>query len=267
VIAIVTKRIACLLAIGVVTSGVLWAAYQFIPSASWFVENLLDGTFTPDFIPKNAVTEYLYSAGSAVGGGYLWVWNKIFSRGGSLKKIKTKANDNEWLKSIIAHTTNIDDYVKNNAVITKGTLIAIKEHCKKYVEDRRSVNIAVLNHFNEGELAYDKIVGILDGLDDTFLNIIHSLTLALVTFNEKKSLQNLKKKKKEETYSGYKEVYDSFVNRIKSPVGHLDNIILKMEQLNLQLADLSSFDVDDVNNLSSVQEINALIGQLHLYKV
>jgi hypothetical protein len=123
--------------------------------------------------------------------------------------------------------------------------------------------------FDPSELSYKKFHSVVFEVEKLFYLNIRGVLNRLDVFDEAEfaALTSRKAKSFSPTLLREKtEVYQDYLAYVKSVVEGNEEILLKLDKLLLEISRLDSVDVDEIENMSAMQEIDSLIHQTKYYR-
>ena len=139
----------------------------------------------------------------------------------------------------------------------------------------KAVDTVLLQHFKPTEMSYSRFRNIIDSVNELFNGNVEKILNRIEVFDEsdyrviiykiKNGGDNLPEQEKQVLYDKL-NICLEHINYVKELVEANETIVLKMDKLLLELSKLSAVDESDIENMSAIQDINALIDQTKFYK-
>ncbi|MDR1870902.1 MAG: hypothetical protein LBS60_03070 [Deltaproteobacteria bacterium] len=185
------------------------------------------------------------------------------------KKVENEpvAFDGKKIQSIPQYIQLLTDYVQNNVYTFKRDLLSIIKSCENFVKKQDLLFSTLQNYFDKNELSYQKFASVINGIENSFAVTVNNVLIRLNAFDEKEYEDIFRKKKiQSENLEKRQKIFDEYVQFLKSTSEFLDEILIKMDQLQLEISKLTSLDYHDIENIELLKEIDVLIKTMKLYK-
>lgn len=136
---------------------------------------------------------------------------------------------------------------------------------------RKKINIldeVLSQHFEKGSLTYDKFNNTIENVEELFFDNLRKMILKITIFdqdeynNMARDNRNLSTAAVMQRNAIYKE-YVEYANLI---LEKNENILIKLDNLLLEISKLDDVEESNIENLATVQEVNELIEQTKYYK-
>lgn len=123
--------------------------------------------------------------------------------------------------------------------------------------------------FSVTEMSYSKFENVLKEIEHLMLMNIRSMVNRLNAFDEQEYVQLTKmdpKKIDKKVYSSKMQIYEEYISFINEAITDNEEILLKLDQLLLELSKLNSLEEGELENMPAMTELDALISRTKLYK-
>jgi hypothetical protein len=175
--------------------------------------------------------------------------------------------DGKKIESIPKYIQLLTDYIQNNVYTFKRDLLGIIHSCENFVKKQELLLSTLLTYFDKNELSYQKFTRVINGIENSFAVTVNNILIRLNAFNEKEYEDIFRKKKiQDENLEKRQKIFDDYVEFLKTSAEFLDAILIKMDQLQLEISKLTSLDYHDIENNELIKEIDVLIKTMKLYK-
>ena len=137
---------------------------------------------------------------------------------------------------------------------------------RRFQKKRDTINDVLLQKFSSDEMTYHKFDGVLTSVEDSVLINMRSILNKISAFDheEYKRLQRggIQNKLAEEKW----KIYNEYITFVEQSTHDNEVILLKMDQMLLEISDYNSLADGDVLKLPAIAEMDNLIHQAKLYK-
>ncbi len=123
--------------------------------------------------------------------------------------------------------------------------------------------------FDSGEMSFKKFASVIEEVERLFYLNLRSVLNRLNVFDEADFDRVMRRKAtpfKQEIMQQKINMYNEFLAFVHSSLGTNEEILLKLDQLLLEISRLDSFGPEDIEHMPCMQEIDSLIRQTKLYK-
>jgi hypothetical protein len=138
------------------------------------------------------------------------------------------------------------------------------------MKKRKDTLFNVLNQrFEPTELSYQKFASVTHEVEKLFYLNVRSMLNRLTIFDESEFERVMSKKTthfSEELHQEKTNLYNDYLSFMKSSLSTNEEILLKLDNLLLEISRLDSFEMEDIENMPCMQEIDMLIKQTKYYK-
>jgi RNA processing factor Prp31 len=138
------------------------------------------------------------------------------------------------------------------------------------IQKRKSTLLHVLKQrFEETELSFKKFASVSQEVEKLFYQNIRNILNILSVFDESEFERVIHRKSSSistELLQKKAKVYNDYLSSMKSSLSNNEEILLKFDQLLLEISSLDNIEPGDIEQLSCMQELDALIKQTKYYK-
>ncbi|MDR0548031.1 MAG: hypothetical protein LBI10_01240 [Deltaproteobacteria bacterium] len=175
--------------------------------------------------------------------------------------------DGKKIESISVYIQLLNDYIKQHGYTFKKDLLSTIKYCESFIKKRELVFSTLLSHFTKTEISFIKFSSIINGVENTFAVTVNNILIRLNAFDEKEYEDFFRQKKSTSANQAKRQqIFDDYQEFLKSSLNFLDQILIKMDQLQLEISKLSALDYQDIENNELIKEIDALTKTMKLYK-
>lgn len=205
-----------------------------------------------------------------------FIWGNISILFSKKRTSVIRNGNNEISDSGKALADNISALSKQwNKKTFRENINKTMEQYGKMKTRNKAVDTVLLQHFKPTEMSYSRFRNIIDSVNELFNGNVEKILNRIEVFDEsdyrviiykiKNGGDNLPEQEKQVLYDKL-NIYLEHINYVKELVEANETIVLKMDKLLLELSKLSAVDESDIENMSAIQDINALIDQTKFYK-
>ncbi|MDR2198926.1 MAG: hypothetical protein LBR53_05635 [Deltaproteobacteria bacterium] len=188
---------------------------------------------------------------------------KILSQNESVKMVVTK-NDHDSLASL---ASAIQFYINNNIRTFRDDLSSLVDQADKFKKKKKTYEDSLLQKFTRTEISFTKFYGTLENVEDVFKQILKGVLTRVNSFDEEEYENMLSDKSvSRKTWLERKAIYDEYKTYVARAVQTGNDILLKIDRLQLEVSKLSTMQPQDIEKLESVREIDTLISEVKWYK-
>jgi hypothetical protein len=188
---------------------------------------------------------------------------KLLSQGETVK-MRIADDSADSLPSLAAA---LNFYKTHNLNTFRDELVSLEGQVDKFQKKKDLYEASLLRYFTRTELSFAKFFGTLENVEDVFKEILKGVLSRLNSFDEEEYETMLSDKKvSRKTYLQRKAIYDDYKGYVSRAVQTGDEILLKIDRLQLEVSKLSSPEPQDLEKLQSVKEIDTLISEVKWYK-
>lgn len=149
-------------------------------------------------------------------------------------------------------------------------IIAVLEHIESFEKKHETIRGILLQKFNSTEMSFSKFDRAILDLKDVFYINIKSIVNKLNAFDEEDynriRKDDAKKKLSQEVIQKKMSIYEEYICFVKNASDDNEQIILKLDQLLLELSDFNSIEDGELEEMNEIKEIDDLINKTKLYK-
>ncbi|MDR2142175.1 MAG: hypothetical protein LBR11_10385 [Deltaproteobacteria bacterium] len=175
--------------------------------------------------------------------------------------------DGQTIESIPRYIQLLTEYLKNNTYTFKKDILNIITLCEKFNKKNEIIRNSIQNYFNKNELSYMKITAILNGVASSFAVTANNILIRLNSFDAAEYEDIFRQKHSPgDNLEKRQKIFDEYKEFLKSSGDFLDEILIKMDQLQLEISKLSSLDYEDIEKNELLKEIDSLVKTMKLYK-
>ncbi|WP_028546782.1 hypothetical protein [Paenibacillus taiwanensis] len=221
--------------------------------------------FSPGFIgvqlgasalsAATGVTLLFASGGVLVTGIYHFVFKKPTVI--PIKQIKTYDEYVEHL-SRYRHTKGIESDIS----------LALGQVDRMHKRKRTLIEV-LQQRFVETEMSYKKFISVTEEVEHLFYQNIRSILNILHVYDEAEFVRVFQQQSSHfsnDLIQKKASVYQNYLSTISSSISNNEEILLKLEQLLLEISSLDHIEAGEIEQLSCVQELDSLIRQTKYYK-
>ncbi|SFG33759.1 hypothetical protein [Sporolactobacillus nakayamae] len=175
---------------------------------------------------------------------------------GSIPQLETKEDYLESLREFK------DSRVFGNDI---DTVLTQTERLEK---KKDTVKRTLAHRFGEGELSYQKFMAPVSDVEKLFYVNIRNIIVKVSVFDEG---EYLKIKRAANDFSAdvmedKMQLFNHYIDSVKSSKNINEEVLTSLDKLILEISNLNTVDVSEVDNLPCMQEMNQLISQTKYYK-
>lgn len=175
----------------------------------------------------------------------------------------------------IREMNSIEDYrehfmqFRNNKSLSREADLAI-EQCNRLEKRKSSLSKALGDRFSPDELSYKRFAAVIVKVEKLFQSNIKGLLTKFQAF-EASDISQYNNPTRNSFFSPKlnsqkNELFNQYMHAFQAYLGGNEEILLKLDQLLLEMSKLSSIDYDAIENLPCIKEIDSLISQTKYYK-
>lgn len=142
----------------------------------------------------------------------------------------------------------------------------MKRQIERFNRKKSVIGTSLLEKFDPNELSYGKFLSVVSEVEKTFFINIRNVLSVLRVFDESEYQtigdQNISRDLQEKK----RDVYDDYLETIKKSMNLNEAILISLDNLLSEISKLSIAEMDDMTQLTSMQEMNDLIQQTKYYK-
>ena len=146
----------------------------------------------------------------------------------------------------------------------------ILEQLERFSHKKETIIDILLQKFNGNEISYAKFESVVLDVERVFYINIKSIINKLNAFDEE-DYNFMQSKGAQNNYSAeFREskmnIYDEYINFVKEAIADNEVILLKLDQLLLEISKFNSLEEGAVEDMPAVKEIDELIANTKLFK-
>ncbi|WP_314589986.1 hypothetical protein [Paenibacillus terrigena] len=138
------------------------------------------------------------------------------------------------------------------------------------LQKRKSTLLQVLKQrFEETEMSFKKFAAVSQAVENLFYLNIRNILNILNVFDESEFNRMIQRKSSSfstELLQKKANVYNDYLTSMKSSIANNEEILVKLDQLLLEISSLDHIEPGEIEQLSCIQELDALIKQTKYYK-
>lgn len=138
------------------------------------------------------------------------------------------------------------------------------------IDKKKDTLMEVLNQrFDPGEMSFRKFASVIQEVERLFYLNLRSVLNRLNVFDEADFDRVMRRRAtpfKQEIMQQKINMYNEFLAFVHGSLNTNEEILLKLDQLLLEISRLDSFDPEDIEHMPCMQEIDSLIKQTKYYK-
>jgi hypothetical protein len=124
-----------------------------------------------------------------------------------------------------------------------------------------------LSSLDKNELSYIKFSSTLNNIENNVTKNINAVLIQLHSFDEKEYEIILKYNKNSKYYQERMDIFNEYSKNIDDSIDFIDEILLKMDKLQLETAKMKSVDIIKIEQLNVISDIDNLINSIKHHKV
>jgi hypothetical protein len=188
---------------------------------------------------------------------------KVLSQSETVKMAVEESDEN----SLPSLQNSIQFYIANNIHTFRDELVTLNAQTDKFINKKKLYEESILKKFKPTEITYLKFSGTVDEAENVYRQILKGVLTRIGSFDEEEYESLLASQKvSRKTYLERKAVYEDYKSYLSRAVQTGDDILTKMDRLQLEVDKLNAADPRDLEKLQAVKEIEALISEVKWYK-
>ncbi|MCG7406614.1 hypothetical protein MH117_04225 [Paenibacillus sp. ACRRX] len=143
------------------------------------------------------------------------------------------------------------------------------EQMERMQKRKRTLIEVLQQRFEETEMSYKKFASVTQEVEHLFYQNIRSILNILHVYDESEFERVFQKKSSgfsNELVQKKASVYQDYLSTITSSISNNEEILLRLDQLLLEISSLDHIEPGEIEQLSCVQELDSLIRQTKYYK-
>lgn len=149
--------------------------------------------------------------------------------------------------------------------------IPVENAVKQLERMRKKINIleeVLSQHFEKGSITYEKFYTTIANIEELFFDNLRKMILKITIFDQDE-FNNMARDNRNLSTAAVSQrnaIYKEYVNYANLILEKNENILIKLDNLLLEVSKLDDVEESNIENLSAVQEVNDLIEQTKYYK-
>lgn len=174
----------------------------------------------------------------------------------------------------VKHIETHDDYVealsfyRRIKVLEEDITLGLSQLSRMKKKKETLLNV-LHQRFDPGELSYKKFASVTLEVEKLLYLNIRSVLNRLNVFDEADYANMMKSKSSnlpQKLFQEKTKVYNDYLSYVKNALHTNEEILLKLDQLLLEISRLDSFEAGDIEQMPCMQEIDQLIKHTKLYR-
>ncbi|MDR2340203.1 MAG: hypothetical protein LBF40_08770 [Deltaproteobacteria bacterium] len=196
-------------------------------------------------------------------GAFFYLNMKVLSQSETVRMVVNEEDQD----SLPALANSLNFYIRNNIHTFRDDLVALEDQVEKFEKKKKLYEESLLRKFTRTEITFAKFYGTFENVEDVFKQILKGVLSRLNSFDEEEYENMLTDKNvSRKNYLERKGIYDDYRAYVTRAKETGDDILIKIDRLQLEVSKLSADDPKAAENLESVKEIDKLISEVKWYK-
>lgn len=144
------------------------------------------------------------------------------------------------------------------------------EQIEKLEKKKDTIKELLLDKFTSSEMSYSKFEGVIISIQKIFYMNIKSILNKLNIFDQEDYDQMRRENAKEKFSTDFIQtklsIYNQYIAFVRDSVEDNEQILLKLDQLLLEISKFNSLEDGELENMHAMQEIDELISKAKFYK-
>lgn len=181
-----------------------------------------------------------------------------------LKEPTTKIYNKDNFLSVKDYIETLNT-LKDKKIFSRNIDI-IEKQIERLGEKYNTLNVILLQHFDENGMTYDKFINSINQVKNLFFNNVRKIINRMSIFNENdyKELKNDISLKSQKHLKSL-EIYKEHIDYIEETIDNNNMLLIKLDNLILEISKINDNEEDDMINTQILQEIDDLINKTKLY--
>ena len=159
----------------------------------------------------------------------------------------------------------LGEYVKRPGVLFDDDLAEMKTQLERMIRKEKTISDILLRKFQPTELSYVKFRGQIESVAKVLCLNTRGVLNRLYAFDENEYDKPMSMKKTTDRHSYEKQqLLNEYKNFVSQTIDYNEDILIKMDRLILEISKLN--DSEELNNMDTMKELDALIKNTKLYK-
>ncbi|MCL2163424.1 MAG: hypothetical protein FWH55_03305 [Oscillospiraceae bacterium] len=166
----------------------------------------------------------------------------------------------------------VQQYIANNVKTYSDNLRTVISQINRMQKKKQTIKDMLLERFDESELSYEKFISAVEQIEKIMILNIKSLLSRINAFDEEEYENMLSDtraaigEKAERLKSARLYIYNEYKSYVEKSSDNNEEILLKLDNLILEITKLSTLNVDEVDALDAMVEIDTLIKDARWYR-
>lgn len=144
------------------------------------------------------------------------------------------------------------------------------EQMERFLHKEETIHQVLLQKFDQTEMSFQKFDSTINAVEEVFYMNIRSVLNRLAAFDEDDyryiQTQQAKRSLSQEVITTKMNIYNEYIQFVKQATHENESILLKLDRLLLEISKFSSLSAEELENMSAMKEIDALIDTTKYYK-
>lgn len=149
-------------------------------------------------------------------------------------------------------------------------ITTLLEQVDRFIKKRDKIMDMLLQKFSMVSSGYDKFNWAILDLELVFYNNIESILNKINAFDEedyqKVRIENRTEKFSTQVMDSKTSIYNQYISFVKNAVEDNEKIIIKLDQLLLEISKFDGLEEGEINNMNEIKEIDELIKKSKVYR-
>lgn len=167
-----------------------------------------------------------------------------------------------------------EDYVGaltrfQDSKVLKGNITIILKQIVQLKKKKETLKKLLNDRFSPTELSYQRFNSVITEVEKVFYLNLRNVLNKLYVFDETEYKSIIEKdttRYSRQVLEEKSQLYNSYLNFVTKSKDINDEIILNLEKLVVEISNLDSFELTDIEKMDCMKEIDALIEQTKYYK-
>ncbi|MDN3954456.1 hypothetical protein [Sporolactobacillus laevolacticus] len=187
----------------------------------------------------------------------LYIFYRMYYPAGDKKPVSKLQNEEDYVQSLNRY---------QHSHLFRDDVDTVKHQIERLNRKKSVIRSALSEKFDPSELSYGKFISAVTDVEKTFYINIRNTLNVLMVFDESEYKLIDDPDISPDIRSQKKDLYDDYLNSINKSINLNEAIIISLDKLLSEISKLNTVEIDDVNQLASMQEMNDLISQTKYYK-
>ncbi|MBP0726640.1 hypothetical protein J5Y03_15885 [Bacillus sp. RG28] len=153
--------------------------------------------------------------------------------------------------------------------VLKGNITIILDQIVQLKKKKETLKKLLNDRFSPNELSYQRFNSVITEVEKVFYLNLRNVLNKLYVFDESEYKSIIEKdttRYSRQVLEEKSQLYNSYLNFVTKSKDINDEIILNLEKLVVEISNLDSFELADIEKMDCMKEIDALIEQTKYYK-